>query len=506
MVARPSRRAFLTAGLGTAVAARLTGPRALHELVARAAAAQPAGRDLEAIEHVVILMQENRSFDHYFGVYPNVRGFDDRSNGTSVFEQQGPDGTVLPFHLDLATNQPLCAGNAATPIHDWSPQHQSWNDGKNDRFVSVHSRRKFDGPAQGPLVMGYYTRDDLPFYYSLADAFTIGDAYYCSVLGPTMPNRLYALSATIDPSGDAGGPVVETPGFYNAPQAVGSCRWETMFERLLDDRVSWKFYQPPGTSVGAGQSLALADGFNALLYFEQYLEDPTSELYQRAFLPVWPDEFVADVDNDTLPQVSWVLPPIVDSEHASAAPTNGQALVSTVLSTLTAKPDLWAKTVVFLVYDENGGFFDHVAPPTPPPGTEGEELSKPLPADTAGIAGPIGLGFRVPCLVLSPFSRGGHVNSDVFDHTSLLRFLEARFGTKVPNLTSWRRKTVGDLTSTLHLGRADPTVPPLASLTAPLARLDKECPANDDESALLAPPPAIRVPEHQRIPRQERSG
>jgi len=505
MVARPSRRTFLTAGLGTALATKLAGPRALDELATYAAGTRPAGRDLEAIEHVVILMQENRSFDHYFGVYPGVRGFDDREYGASVFVQQSPDGPVLPFRLDIGTSQPMCAGNSDIPIHDWSPQHQSWNDGKNDKFVEVHSRRAYDGPDQGPLVMGYFTRDDLPFYYSAADAFTICDAYHCSVIGPTMPNRLYALSATIDPSGKDGGPVVETPGFANASEAVGSCRWETMFERLLDDGVSWKFYQEPGTSVGAGQNLALADGFNALLYFEQYLEDPASELYQRAFLPVWPDEFAADVANDTLPQVSWILPPLVDSEHASAAPTNGEQLTATVLATLTARPELWAKTVVFLVYDENGGFFDHVPPPTAPPGTKGEELARPLPDDAAGIAGPIGLGFRVPCLVLSPFSRGGKIVTDVFDHTSLLRFLETRFGTKVPNLTAWRRETVGDLSSTLNLRRADPTVPPLASLGAPLARLDKECPANQEEASLLAPAPRIRVPERQRMPRQEQS-
>lgn len=373
-----------------------------------------------------------------------------------------------------------------------------------DRFVEVHSRRSFDGPAEGPLVMGYFTREDLPFHYALADNFTICDAYHFSVIGPTMPNRLYALSATIDPDGKAGGPVVETPGFHNAAEAVGSCRWETMFERLLDDGVSWKFYQQPGTSVGAGQSLALATGFNALLYFEQYLEDPTSELYRRAFLPIWPDEFIADVTNATLPQVSWLLPPLVDLEHPSAAPANGERFVAQVLSMLVSNAELWAKTVVVLVYDENGGFFDHVPPPTAPAGTTGEALARPLPQAAEGIAGPIGLGFRVPCLIISPFSRGGHVVSDVFDGTSLLRFLETRFGTKIPNLTAWRRKTVGDLADALDLTRADPSVPTLPSLTAQEARLAQECPDDQNPGALLATPPSIRVPEHQQMPRQER--
>ncbi len=462
----------------------------------------PAGGDLGAIEHVVILMQENRSFDHYFGTYPGVRGFDDHRGGPGVFKQASREGPVLPFHLDNATNQPMCAGGADVPIHDWAPQHQSWANGHMDKFVEVHSSRSYDGPAQGPLVMGYFTREDLPFYYALAEAFTICDAYHCSVIGPTMPNRLYGLSATIDPDGTAGGPVVETPGFHNAAAAIGSVHWETMFERLLADQVSWKFYQAPGSSVG--NDLALATGFNALLYFKQYVSDPSSELYQRAFLPVWPDEFVSDVAQGTLPKVSWVLPPLVDSEHASAAPTNGEKHVSLVLSTLVANPEVWAKTAVFLVYDENGGFFDHVAPPTAPKGTAGEELRRPLPVDAAGIAGPIGLGFRVPAMVISPFSRGGHINSDVFDHTSLLRFLETRFGTKVPNLTVWRRKTVGDLSTTLDLGHGDPSVPPLPPLTAQLTRLDQECPANQSPASLLAPPPSLRVPEVQRMPKQER--
>lgn len=166
-----------------------------------------------------------------------------------------------------------------------------------------------------------------------------------------------------------------------------------------------------------------------MLYFDQYVSDPSSELYQRAFLPVWPDEFTADVANGTLPQVSWVIPSVVDSEHPSAAPTNGELFIAQVLSTLTSNAEVWSKTVVFLVYDENGGFFDHVAPPTAPKGTAGEELtSSPLPEDAGGTAGPIGLGFRVPGIVISPFSRGGHICSDVFDHTSLLRFLETGSG------------------------------------------------------------------------------
>jgi phospholipase C len=353
--------------------------------------------------------------------------------------------------------------------------------------------------------MGYFDRTDLPFYYALADAFTICDAYHCSVIGPTMPNRLYSLSGTIDPDGKAGGPVVETPGFDTAAAAVGSVRWETMFERLSDGNVSWKVYQEPGTSVGAGENDSLADGFNALLYFEQYVSDPSSELYRNAFLPVWPDEFVADVAADTLPSVSWMLPSLVSSEHASATPAMGERYIGQILSTLVSNPEVWAKTVVFLVYDENGGFFDHVTPPTAPRGTPGEELTvSPLPTAVDGISRPIGLGFRVPAMVISPFSTGGYVCSDVFDHTSLLRFLETRFGVKAPNLTTWRRKTVGDLTSTLALGRPNRSVPEILRTDASDVTIPADCATVTDPVALLAPPPTLTPPTKQRIPSQER--
>ncbi len=461
-------------------------------------------------------MQENRSFDHYFGTYPGVRGFDDHPRGKlGVFAQEWPAnrthpkaGTLLPYRLDSASDSPQCAGNESVPIHGWVVQHDSWANGRLTHFVSTHSEMRYDGPQQGPLVMAYLGRETLPFYYAVADAFTICDAFHCSVIGPTMPNRLYSLSATIDPEGKNGGPVIETPPTVAASAlAVGSCRWETMFERLSASKVSWKVYQRPGTSVGPAQSANLALEFNALLYFEQYLADPASDLYQRAFLPVFPDEFVADVNNGTLPQVSWMMPALVESEHPSAVPANGEAFVTQILSTLTKKPEVWAKTVVFIVYDENGGWFDHVKPPIPPKGTTGEELTvTPLPAAAGEYAGPIGLGFRVPALVVSPFSRGGYVSSDLFDHTSLLRFLETRFGVKVPNLTDWRRKTVGDLTSTLDLGAPDVTVPafPPPGPGPDQRPLDAQCPANESDVQLIEQPPPLDPPTAGKMPRQEK--
>jgi phospholipase C len=353
--------------------------------------------------------------------------------------------------------------------------------------------------------MGYYDRENIPLHWALADHFTLCDAYHSSAIGPTMPNRLYALSGTIDPSGKQGGPVINTPDFTEAADLYGTCTWTTVFEVLQEHGITYKTYQPPGSASGPNQKDDLGLGFNALLFFKQLVEDPSSELFQRSFLPVWPDEFAADVAANTLPAVSWIIPSIVDSEHPSAPPTNGAAHVARVLSLLMANEEVWSKTVVFLTYDENGGFFDHVTPPTAPRGTPGEYLSvKPLPESAGGFAEPIGLGFRVPTIVISPFSRGGHVNSDTFDHTSLLRFLERRFDIKAPNITAWRRKTVADLTSTLDFGTPDFTafVPP--SLVAQQQHLADWCPANQSPASVLAPAPPLKIKVPQTMPKQER--
>ncbi len=507
-----SRRELLVGGLGVTGAGLLaaacgsssgSGPSAASTIASTA----PAGSDLGAVEHVVFLMQENRSFDHYFGSYRGVRGFDDRSDDAMArFAQPWPDGrngatTLLPYNLSSATAQ-LCSGNAAVPDHTWAPQHQSWDGGTNERFVAVHSEAANDGPTQGPLVMGYFTRQQLGYYYALADAFTICDGYHCSVIGPTMPNRLYGWSAFIDPDGTHGGPVLETPGFSDAATAVGSVQWDTMPEVLSDHGVSWKVYQPPGTSAGPGQGSALSLGFNALLYFKQYLADPSSALYKQAFLPSWPDELTADVKAGTLPKVSWILPPIAYSEHPNSSPASGEWFTSQILGTLTSNPEVWAKTVLFVMYDENGGFFDHVVPPTPPAGTKGEEVTAAAATkEGGGVAGPIGLGFRVPMLVISPWSRGGWVDSTTFDHTSMLRFLESRFDVPVPNLTAWRRQAVGDLTTTLGFGRPNDRVPGLPPTS--IADLGSACPTETNLAPFITPPEPVTVPTDQHMPAQE---
>jgi phospholipase C len=458
----PSRRQVLAGAAAASAGAALSSP--MGRLVERAYAAEPTKcAPLSDIEHVVMVMMENRSFDHYFGTFPGVRGFDDRhvrrDGGVPVFEQLGykpgvgpdPSGRLFPFHLNTRdlTKFAECTDDIT---HDWGPQHQVWNNGQMNRWVSTHLA--VDGDTIGPLSMGYYTRPDLAFYYSLAEAFTLCDGYHCSVIGPTDPNRLYWFSATLDPEGKNGGPILETL-VSNRVSEYGKLSWKTMPEALQEAGVTWRVYQDASSDTL----------LNPLPYFKQFLNDPV--LAPNA-LPgySYPGTFQADVLSGKLPQVSWIFPSLLACEHPSAPPALGEQFVFTVLKTLLLNQAVWEKTALFVMYDENGGFFDHVPPPTAPTGTTGEYVSvDPLPADASGVRGPIGLGFRVPMFVISPYARGGLVCSDTFDHTSQLRFLETRFGVDVPNLTTWRRHAVGDMTSAFNFAHPAVTAAPLLKET-----------------------------------------
>src|SRR5438067_5046107 len=250
-----SRRTFLRGGVGAAV-----GWRAVLDQALAAMAAAPTCAGLSDIEQVVFVIQENRSFDHYFGRYPGIRGFDDRSvklssgdDGTAVFRQANPGqapNPLLPFHI----NTDKAAGMTGECTHDvghqWVEQHECWAGGRLDAYVKTHVAA--EGATFGPLTMGYYDRRDLAFYYALADAFTICDQYFTSVISGTVANRVMGFSGTIDPDGVAGGPLVNTPEGGNQQDYLnlyGSCSWRTMPEVLQDAGISWKFYNPPDTSV-----------------------------------------------------------------------------------------------------------------------------------------------------------------------------------------------------------------------------------------------------------------
>jgi phospholipase C len=478
------RKLLRNAGLG---AASLGVPAWMELAIERAVAAPISGQPrLTDIEHVVILIQENRSFDHYFGTMSGVRGFSDPDahvgpTGRSVFNQidpYAPDNTtgyLMPWHLDGVNTAAQCLDG---PSNGWNTQHYAWDQGEMDLFVAANRVATAPSPANGANTMGYFTRADLPFYYALADAFTVCDDYHCSVLGPTNPNRCMAISAWIDPEGTQGGPVIDDN------QHNGQLSWETYPERLEKAGISWYWYQESDN-----------DGNNMLPFFKAYA-DTSTELYRKAntiiptpagqmYGPALWTKLASDVRSGQLPQVSWILASTAACEHPNAAPALGEQFTAGVLAALTSDPEVWAKTILFLSYDENGGYFDHRVPPTPPSGTAGEYLSVPagtvptsgdpvLPESSLGQYGPVGLGFRVPAMVISPYSRGGYVCTDTLDHTSALRFLETRFGVPVPNLSAWRRSATGDFTGAISCPSGpDISVPtlPNADALAPSATM-----------------------------------
>jgi phospholipase C len=447
-------------------------PLSLRRALASTLTDPPAG-SLADIEHIVILMQENRSFDHYFGTMPGVRGFADPAairlpGGHPVFYQPFPDlaregpGYLTPFRYDTRTTSAQ-----ATPgtDHSWPTQHQAWNNGAMDQWVL----------AKGPYTMGYFTQADIPFHRALAQAFTICDNYHCSVFGPTNPNRLYMWTGMIDPGGTGGGPVIDnTPAYDNVILS-----WTTYPERLQRAGVSWQVYQEE-------------DNFddNALAWFHQFARAPASSpLWQRGMRRRAAGWFEDDARRGRLPQVSWLVAPTAQSEHPDYFPAAGAEYIASKLDAIASNPDLWHTTLFILCYDENDGLFDHVPPPTPPPGTQAEFVG----------GEPIGLGFRVPALVISPWSAGGRVCSDVLDHTSLIRMIERRFGVAEPNISAFRRRTCGDFTTALMLS-GQPTDFPRGNQAISLAAADAGLLAAQQE-VFSNPPPLFPV-VNEPVPRQ----
>jgi phospholipase C len=442
-------RRRLLQGLGATATAAFAA-EFLPPNVRRALAAGPSsGGSLRDIKHVVILMQENRSFDHYFGTLPNVRGFSDPgaiklSTGKSVFYQPdtaNPDGYLLPYHLNTLTTS---AQAQPSTSHAWAVQHSAWNNGAMNNWLPAHLAA--DG-ANGPYTMGYMERDDIPFHYALAENFTICDNYHCSVLGPTWPNRLYHWSAWIDPAGVGGGPIISNidPTPY---------QWQTYPEALAAAGVPWQVYQE-------------VDNYecNPLEMFNTFQSAPVSStLYRSGLRTFSPGQFEYDAIHDRLPVISWLIPTSYQSEHPDYTPAAGADFVASKIDAIAANPDVWASTVFILNYDENDGLFDHVVPPTAPAGTAGEYVD--------GL--PIGGGCRVPCLIVSPWTQGGWIASETFDHTSVLRFLETLTGVTIPNITPWRRSAFGDLTSAFGAHSAGRRLPALPDTKALLARAVKE--------------------------------
>jgi phospholipase C len=451
---------------------------------------------LRDVEHIVVLMQENRSFDHYFGSLRGVRGFGDPHpvtlpSGKSVWYQSDGTRDVLPFHPSAAN---LGLQFLEDLPHGWNDTHAAWNQGRYDRWI----------PAKSAVTMAYLMRQDIPFHYALADAFTICDAYHCSFMGSTDPNRYYMWTGYTGNDGAGGGPVLGN-------DEVGYS-WMTYPERLERARISWKMYQDIGDGLDAAGAWGwIEDAFrgnygdNSLLYFKQYQNAAAGNpLYDKARTGTNAkqgqslfDIFAADVKSGALPQISWIVAPEAYTEHPNWPANYGAWYIAQVLDALTANPDVWSRTVLLVTYDENDGFFDHIVPPYPPGSVAhgastvdvGSELFS---GSAAHPAGPYGLGQRVPMLVVSPWSKGGWVCSQVYDHTSIVQFMEQRFGVHEPNISPWRRAVCGDLTAAFDFARPESAVTSLPNTAAYM-------PPDHNRHPDYVP----TVPTNQTLPKQE---
>lgn len=565
----PTRRQFLKTALVASGAAGIAG--AFPESIRKALAIEPEpGSTYLDAEHVVILMQENRSFDHCFGSLRGVRGFNDPRaitlpDGNPVWVQANSAGQrYIPFRLNIKDTQATWMGSLP---HTWADQQDARNNGLYDRWLPA-KRSGHRDYADLPLTLGYYTREDIPFYYDFADAFTICDQHFCSSLTGTTPNRLHLWTGTIRAKQTTGSPA----NVRNEDVDYGAwASWKTFPERLEEHGTSWKIYQNEITidsGLSEEQAAWLANfGDNPIEYFSQFnvqyaprrrqyiarrIEEIPSEIetlkgklaqasgrekaalskqidqlsrqlkqlkeeaaqfsdenfeklpadaksiHAKAFCANIRDpdyreltqisysedgkthhvnvpkgdvlyQFRKDVTDGKLPAVSWLVAPERFSDHPSSA-WFGAWYVSQVLDILTQNPKVWEKTIFILTYDENDGYFDHVPPfVAPKPGHEetgkvskgidtsleyvelADDLKRTNPRHARG--GPIGLGYRVPMIIASPWSRGGVVCSQVFDHTSVLQLLEKwlthKTGRKIiePNISAWRRTVCGDLSS-----------------------------------------------------------
>lgn len=440
-------------------------------------------RSIKDVQHIVILMQENRSFDHYFGAMKGVRGFGDRfpiplESGKRAFHQSDGKRIIPPYRADgRKSNAALVTG---TP-HNFPDTQAAWNQGKYGFWPMFKT----------PYSMAYYTREELPFQYALAESFTICDAYHCSVATGTDPNRIVFFSGSnFDPEKRAAGinctdtdsePVndrcwikgaLPEPGYT---YKLNGFKWPTIPDVLQEAGISWRIYQDPNNNwTGAMHGCLAFDSFRNA--------KPGSPVYENGMRHWSLDDLANDVKNNTLPQVSWVLPSQDDSEHpgAPSSPYRASDFTHKVLTAITSNPEVWAKTVFFLTFDENDGLFDHAPAPAvpsynidntlagkstidlagmyfhndkgmekfPSPSNPKEHRIYQDPRDTiSGNIRPWGLGPRVPMYIISPWSKGGWVHSEVADHTSVAQFIEKRFGVVVPAISPWHRAISSDLTA-----------------------------------------------------------
>ncbi len=503
------RREILGAGAGLVA----SFPAAIRKALAIPADVRTG--TIQDVRHIVILMMENRGFDHYFGTLRGVRGFGDRhpaplENGKPVWFQSDGVRDIAPYHLDSATTSALRV--PGTP-HSFDNAQAAWNQGKFGFWPKYKTQ----------FSMGHYRRIDLPWQFALAEAFTVCDAYHCSITTGTDPNRVMFWSGSnFDPRLRAQGinctdadsepdnlrcwieGALPEPGYTYAGSAL---TWPTIPDVLEAAGISWRIYQDPNDNWTGAMHGGLA--------FESFrMCRAGMPLYEKGMRHWSLEQLAEDARKGELPQVSWVLPPMLWSEHPGpSSPIQGAEFAAQVINALTETPETWSGTAVFQTFDENDGMFDHAPPPAPPSinvdgsvaggstlKLDGEYFSDPTrrhlhPEDLiSGTVRPWGLGPRVPMYVISPWSRGGWVNSQVFDHTSVAQFLEKRFGIAIPAISPWHRTVCGDMTSAFDfISPNDASIPALpdtrgsATIVAKAAKLPKPV-APDVAQALFQEP------------------
>jgi phospholipase C len=353
------------------------------------------------IKTVVYLMMENRSYDHVFGARSWLEGLGGDGLAASM---TNPDLAGEPVALWEADAETMCVPD---PAHGWDASHVQFNGGAMDGFVTTHQEEH--GADVAP--MQYLTRAHLPVTWALADAYAICDRWFASVMGPTWPNRFYWLAGT-------------SMGMTSNDIPPGGFVANTIFHRLEEAGVSWKIYYadlPFVPLLGAGFDIDVSDKLWRL------------------------EDFFRDAADGTLPSVVYLDPPFSNADdHPPHHPILGQEYLASIYAALAGSPQ-WNECLLVVTYDEHGGFFDHVPPPT----TE----------DDRAAEGFDQLGFRVPTLVVGPYVKQGHVSSVVRDHTSALRHVETLFGTAPLGARTSAANDLSELIDEERLARGAPSSP-----------------------------------------------
>lgn len=454
----------------------------LAAAAALAIGAASADNGLKNIEHVVLFMQENRAFDHYFGTMAGVRGFQDpnahvsKNTGKSVFHQPVDSSVkphppkdvdeLLPWYLNYQggdwtkRTQCMIAGD-----NDWRTNQAAWNKGEIDRWARNNT----------PYSIGYYRRDDLPIHFSLAENFIVGDSYYESVISSTDPNRAVWASGTINTEGSKvggnnkklGGPVLdnnESPGCDETdngePMSCRPLRWKTVPEYLQDAGITWQYYQDKDNF-----------GDDPLVFFERFVKAASrkEEIAKRGTSHIGLDRFYHDAKEGKLPQVSFIVAPTQLSEHPPYTPNDGAWLQRKVAEAVMHGKN-WNSTAIIYSYDETGGWADHVMSPHAPKDTPGEWITDPYNA-TLGLA-PTGPGFRLPFYIVSPWTRNGGVFTEHSAHESQILFLEEWSkahgkGWKSDEMNSWRREHLSNLVNAFDFSNPDYSTPNIPQVREP---------------------------------------